>query len=74
MLSNKAEIGFTGAKGNYALSYIPLFEDELVVITPKTEKYSALIKPAIDVSEIMDYPVIFREYGSGTRKMIENIF
>lgn len=74
MLENKAEVGFTGVKGSYDLAYIPLFEDELVVITPKDEKYQHLIKETIKISEIAAYPLILREQGSGTRKLIEAIF
>lgn len=73
MLENKAEVGFTGVKGNYGLVYIPLFEDELVVITPKEKKYKDLIKDTIKVSEIAAYPLIFREQGSSTRKLVEAI-
>ena len=73
MLENKAEIGFTGVKGSYGLAYIPLFEDELVVIAPKDKQYEGLIKEPIKVSEIADYPLIFREQGSGTRKLLEAI-
>lgn len=73
MLTNKAEIGFTGAKGSYELSYILLFEDELVIITDKSEKYAELKKNQVTLLELSEYPIIFREQGSGTRKMIEAI-
>ncbi|MCQ4636456.1 selenium metabolism-associated LysR family transcriptional regulator [Anaerovorax odorimutans] len=73
MLENKAEVGFTGVKGSYGLTYMPLFEDELVVITPKEKAYEDLIKDTVKVSEIAAYPLIFREQGSGTRKLIEAV-
>lgn len=73
ILTNKAEIGFTGAKGNYELAYIPLFEDELAVIIPISERYDGLKKPIVSVGEIVRYPVVLREHGSSTRKMMEAI-
>ena len=73
ILTNKAEIGFTGAKGSYELGYIPLFEDGLVAIIPVSERYEGLRKPVVSVGEIVRYPVISREHGSSTRKMIEAI-
>lgn len=73
MMENKAEIGFTGAKGSYELSYIPLFEDELVVIAPGDHAYQDLPNDFVRVSEIAAYPLIFREQGSGTRKLTESV-
>lgn len=73
MMENKAEIGFTGAKGSYELSYIPLFEDELVVIAPGDHVYQDLPKDFVRASEIAAYPLIFREQGSGTRKLTESV-
>lgn len=74
MLENKAEIGFTGAKGSYGLTYTPLFEDELVVIAPEDNVYQDFPKSTISASKIAAYPLIFREQGSGTRKLTEAVF
>ena len=73
MMENKAEIGFTGAKGSYELSYIPLFEDEVVVIAPGDHAYQDLPNDFVRASEIAAYPLIFREQGSGTRKLTESV-
>lgn len=68
ILSHKADVGFTGTvleKGN--CTYIPFYQDELVVLTPSTERYRAR-KDAGIASWILEEPVILREEGSGTRK------
>ncbi len=68
ILSHKADIGFTGTvmeKGN--CTYIPFYQDELVVLTPADERFRA--RQGVDpASWILDEPVILREEGSGTRK------
>ena len=46
--------------------YIPFYKDELVVITPNTEKYQKLLEDMPD--DISGEHLIMREEGSGTRK------
>lgn len=68
ILSHKADVGFTGTvleKGS--CTYIPFYQDELVILTPAAEKYRAR-KDAEIASWILEEPVILREEGSGTRK------
>ena len=68
ILSHKADVGFTGTvleKGS--CTYIPFYQDELVVLTPSSERYRARKSDDI-VSWILEEPVILREEGSGTRK------
>ena len=68
ILSHKADVGFTGTvleKGS--CTYIPFYQDELVVLTPSSERYRARKNDDI-VSWILEEPVILREEGSGTRK------
>ena len=68
ILSHKADIGFTGTvleKGN--CTYIPFYQDELILITPATERF--LERTGEDIcSWICEEPLILREEGSGTRK------
>ena len=66
--SHKADVGFTGTvleKGS--CTYIPFYQDELVILTPAAGKYRAR-KDADIASWILEEPVILREEGSGTRK------
>ena len=68
ILSHKADVGFAGTvleKGS--CTYIPFYQDELVVLTPSSERYRARKNDDI-VSWILEEPVILREEGSGTRK------
>ena len=68
ILSHKADVGFTGTvleKGS--CTYIPFYQDELVILTPAAERYRAR-KDADIASWIPEEPVILREEGSGTRK------
>ncbi len=48
--------------------YIPFYKDELIVITPNTEKYQVLHQNIEDISWISGECLIMREEGSGTRK------
>ena len=73
VMQNKAEIGFTGSRGMNSLSYMPLFEDRLVVITSLKGKYRLPEKQPVSASDIAGYPLVFREHGSGTRKMTESL-
>ena len=68
ILSHKADVGLTGTvleKGS--CTYIPFYQDELVVLTPSSERYRERKNDDI-VSWILEEPVILREEGSGTRK------
>ncbi len=70
-----ADIGFTGTKLDVkSCSYIPFYEDELVIITPNTKKYEKL-KEAMEEKRCMQWiceePLIMREEGSGTRREAE---
>ena len=54
---------------------MPFYKDQLVVITPNTEKYRRLgEESAGDISWICKESFIMREEGSGTRKEAEKQF
>lgn len=68
IMSHKADVGFTGTvleKGT--CTYLPFYQDELVVITPAAERFRNL-DPAQLSMWLKEEPVILREEGSGTRK------
>ena len=73
ILSHKADIGFTGTvleKGN--CSYIPFYQDELVIITPAHDRFKE--REGSDASEWIGKELfILREEGSGTRKEAEKM-
>lgn len=68
------DIGFTGTEiPNKYCEFIPFYEDDLIVITPNTERYHQR-KQGEDVLEwVQNEPLIMREEGSGTRKETEKI-
>ena len=70
--NNTVDIGFTGTVIDKRLcKYIPFYEDELVVITPNTEKYRVFQKQKENATWVANEALIMREAGSGTRKEAE---
>lgn len=68
IVSHRADVGFTGTvleRGN--CTYIPFYQDELVVLTPADDRFREREGRSI-ASWILNEPVILREEGSGTRK------
>ena len=89
VLRGNAHIGFTGARfeKNHC-TYIPFYEDEMVVITPNNLKFRKLKElhfgkkfselkttdiPCADTFWIEKEHIILRESGSGTRKETEKL-
>lgn len=72
LMMQRGEIGMTGYKGNSGLTYIPLFYDEMVLITPDSEKYRAYANgEEIPVDLFIKEPFVMREDGSGTKHEME---
>jgi len=70
ILDNQGEIGFVGEKVNHKkIVSFPLWKDELVLVAPTESVF--LEKRVIDGEMLQRLPLIMREYGSGTRKLIE---
>lgn len=84
VISGNADIGFTGTvlEKKYC-RYIPFYQDELVIITPNSDKFRRLrekllsekkqIKTESENMWIQEEPLILREEGSGTRKEAERL-
>lgn len=73
LVDNMVDVGFTGTVlEKKHCKYIPFYKDELVIITPNTEKYQQIREERPeDISWIREESVIMREEGSGTRKEAE---
>ena len=72
LLNQRGEIGFTGYKGNSALAFETVFEDEMVLITPDIEKYRSYKNGEEIPTELFIHePFIMREDGSGTKQEME---
>lgn len=74
ILKDKIDFGFVGVKTFHKqLEFIPLFKDELVIITPNNDKFKNF-KEEIDIELIKKEPFILREKGSGSRQALEEAF
>ena len=73
LLDGEIQLGFVGSADNRKnLMYEPIAEDRLVMITPNTSRFAALKAQGVLGRELLGEPVIFREQGSGTQKLIDN--
>lgn len=70
IIDHMADVGFTGTVlEKKHCKYVPFYKDELVIITPNTEKYRKLQEgSAGDIKWLKEEHIIMREEGSGTRK------
>jgi DNA-binding transcriptional LysR family regulator len=73
VVDHMVDIGFTGTVlEKKHCKYLPFYKDELVIITPMTEKYLKIQDSGRDdVLWITKESLIMREDGSGTRKEAE---
>jgi len=71
ILKGDIDFGFVGAKSFHKqLEYLQLVEDEILLVTPNTEPFISWPED-ICLSEILEHTYIFREEGSGSRKLVE---
>ena len=71
LLEKKGEIGFTGSMKNCDLTFIELMRDEMVLLAPNNEKFSAFKGSSLGIGDFINEPFVWREQGSGTRKAFE---
>lgn len=76
LLKHELLMGIVGAKlintqvqNESLINYIPFMEDELIVVSSP----SLITKNKVRLQELIKYPVVLREEGSGTRKETERI-
>ena len=73
VLDGDIQIGFVGSTDNrQQLCYERIARDRLVLITPNTPRFSRLLAKGTLGKELLTEPLIFRDRGSGTQKMIDN--
>ncbi|SFI32985.1 DNA-binding transcriptional regulator, LysR family [Tindallia magadiensis] len=71
ILTEEYNLGVVGSKTTHGhLTFHSLTEDELALVVPNNEAYQAY-ETEISWSELIKKPFIFREQGSGTRKLFE---
>lgn len=70
LLESKIDIGFIeGTVKNPNLLVKPLVQDELVMICP--ENHPLLLQKSVKLEEVLAYPLLVREDGSGTRELFQ---
>jgi DNA-binding transcriptional LysR family regulator len=68
VLNGSVDVGFLGEKfENDKLCYLPLLKEKLVLITSNQTKLNGPVK----IRELMKYPFIMRNSGSGTNAILE---
>ncbi len=71
ILKGDIDFGFVGAKSFHKqLEYLQLVEDEIVLVTPNTQPFASWPEE-VSLSEALKHSYIFREEGSGSRKLVE---
>ena len=76
VIDHMVDVGLTGTTlEKKHCKYMPFYKDQLVIITPNTEKYRKIREESQgDISWICQESFIMREEGSGTRKEAEKQF
>lgn len=69
VVEGKVDLGVVGSQAENQLEYFPFVEDELVVIIPPGHLLAA--RDEIRAWDLVGQPLVWRETGSGTRKVIE---
>ena len=65
---HKADIGFCGTiVPKMACTFLPFYEDELILVTPNTEFYQKM-QENHDLSFLSNADFVMREHGSGTKQ------
>lgn len=71
ILHGDFDLGIVGSKSSHEnLTYHALWNDELVLAVPRNHRWGK--KKEIDIKELFNEPIILREIGSGTLKIIED--
>jgi len=73
LYTDAVRIGFVGSAVTASeLSYVPLEEDRLVMVTANNEHFSRLKKKGLYGRDLLNEPVVAREEGSGTDHTLVN--
>lgn len=73
VLDGDVQVGFVGSTDNrQQLSYERIAVDRLVLVTPNTPRFAGLKARGTLGRELLGEPLIFRDRGSGTQRMIDN--
>lgn len=74
MLDGETDFGILGATyTTNSIEYINLMEDKLVLVTPNSSKYPDPNFTTISKDVLFHDNILFREEGSGTRSLVEEV-
>jgi len=74
ILDGETDFGILGAKySSNNLKYLNLMDDELILITPNTDGFPYDNFSSLDKEILFKEKFIFREEGSGTRALVEEV-
>lgn len=76
LLNGNFSLGMVGMKQQEKMiSFVSFYQDEMVMITPKKERFLNINKDNFSLKDIIfNEPIILREQGSGSKKSIETYF
>lgn len=76
LLNGNFSLGMVGMKQQEKMiSFVPFYQDEMVMITPKKKRFLNINKDNFSLKDIIfNEPIILREQGSGSKKSIEAYF
>lgn len=75
VLDGDVQLGFVGSTDNrQQLTYERIAEDRLVLVTANTPSFARMREQGVLGRELLGQPMILRDRGSGTQKMIDNYF
>ena len=76
LLNGNFSLGMVGMKQQEKMiSFVSFYQDEMVMITPKKERFLNINKDSFSLKDIIfNEPIILREQGSGSKKSIEAYF
>lgn len=73
VLEGDVQLGFVGSTDNrQALIYQRVAQDRLVLIAPNTPWFAKQKEQGLLGRDLLDQPLLFRDAGSGTQRMIDN--
>lgn len=74
ILEGETDFGILGAKySSNNIKYLDLMDDELLLITPNIDEFSFENLSELDKDVLFKEKFIFREEGSGTRALVEEV-
>jgi len=73
--SGNFDVGLIGMNcQNESLTYIPFYQDHMVLVTPANQHFLALKEqPDLDLQTLLKEPLILREQGSGSKKSADQL-